>query len=88
MDVFKKGQFELLALAETKLKGNGKVSCCGVNSIIVGVQGLTILLNDVWHLVVIDFGCVSSRILWIKFKFSKVKICVVVWYGPNEGALR
>ena len=33
---------------------------------------------------VVDFGCVSSRILWIKFKFSRVKVYVVVGYGPNE----
>ena len=42
-------------------------------------------LNDVCHSAVVDFGCVSSRILWIKFKFSRVKVCVVVEYGPNEG---
>ena len=34
---------------------------------------------------VIDFGCVNSRILWIKFRFSKVTNCVVVGCGPNEG---
>ena len=28
---------------------------------------------------------VSPRILLIKFKFSRVKVCVVVGYGPNEG---
>ena len=33
---------------------------------------------------VIDFGYVSSRIFWIKLKFSRVKVCVVVGYGPNE----
>ena len=33
----------------------------------------------------IDFGCVSSRILWIRFKLLKDKGCVVVGYGPNEG---
>ena len=33
----------------------------------------------------IDFRCISSRILWIKFQFSRVKVCVVVGYGPNEG---
>ena len=33
----------------------------------------------------IDFGCVSSRILWIKLKFSRVNSYVVVGYGPNEG---
>ena len=34
---FRKGKFELLALSETKLRGNGEVSWCGVNGIIVGV---------------------------------------------------
>ena len=28
---------------------------------------------------------VSSRILWIKFRFPRVKVCVVVGYAPNEG---
>ena len=57
-----------------KLKGNGEV-CCGVNGI-AGVQeierareGVAILLNDVGHSAVIDFGYVSSRILWIKLVF-------------------
>ena len=78
------GKFELLAFTETKLKGNGEVSWCGVNSIIAGVQemerareGVSVLLNIVWNIAVIDFQCVGSRVLWIKFKFSKVKVCVV-----------
>ena len=65
---------------------------CGVNGLIAVVQemerakrGVAILLNDVWHSAVIDFECVSSRILWIKLKFSRVKVCVVVGYGPSEG---
>ena len=37
------------------------------------------------HNVVRDLGCVSSRILWIKFKFSKVKAFVVGSYSPNKG---
>ena len=63
-----------------------KVSWCGINGIILDVQeierakkGVAILLNDA----VIDFGCVSSIILWIKFKFSRVKVCVVV--GTDSG---
>ena len=91
VDVFREGKFELLALMNTKLKGNGEVSWCGVNGIIAGVQEMerareemTNWLNDVWHTVVVDFGCVSSRILWIKFNFSRVEVCVVVGYGPNE----
>ena len=45
---------------------------------------MVILLNDVWHSTMIDFRWASSRILWIKFRFSRVKVCVVVGYGPNE----
>ena len=52
VDVFRGGEFELLALTKTKLKGNGKVSWCGINSIITGAQemeraraGLAILMK-------------------------------------------
>ena len=64
----------------------------GANGIIAGVQevervreGVAVLLNDAWHSAVIDFGCVTSRALWLKFRFSRVKVCVLVGYGPNEG---
>ena len=48
-------------------------------------ERVAVLLNDVWHRAVVKFGCVSSRILWNKFKFSRVKVCLVLWCGPNEG---
>ena len=41
--------------------------------------------NDVCHSAVIDFGFFSSKVLWIKFRFSRVKVCVVIGYGHNEG---
>ena len=85
VDVFRKRKFEFLALIETKLKGYGEVSCCGVSGIIADVQeiervkeGVAVLMNDGWHSALIDFGCVGSRILWVKFRFSRVKVCVVV----------
>ena len=34
---------------------------------------------------VVDFGCVSFRILSIKFKFLQIKVCMVVGFNPNEG---
>ena len=53
----------MLALTETKWKGNGEVSWFGVNVIIGRVEdmerareGVAILLNDVWYSVVINFG--------------------------------
>ena len=36
-------------------------------------EGVAILLNNRWHIAVVDFGC------------SRVKVCVLVGYGPNEG---
>ena len=42
-------------------------------------------MNYVGHSAVLGFGCVSTRIIWIKFKFLRVKVCVVVGYGPDEG---
>ena len=43
----------MLALTETKLKGNGEVSWCGANGIIASVQeierarkGVDVLMND------------------------------------------
>ena len=65
VDVFGIGNFELLTLTETKLKVNEEVSWCEVNGIIAGAQmeiareSVTVLLNDVGHSAVIDFGCIS-----------------------------
>ena len=42
-------------------------------------------LLPVRHSAVIDFGCVSFKILWIKLRFSRVKVCVVMGYGLSEG---
>ena len=47
-------------------------------------DGVAVLLNDVQHSAVAISGYVSSRILWIKYNFSSVKVCVVVGYGANE----
>ena len=88
MDIFKKGKFELLALKQMRLRGKGEVSWSGdtgVHEMERARERVAILLNDVWHSAVVKSGYVSSRILWIKFKFSRVKVCVMVGYGPTEG---
>ena len=81
MEIFKKGKLVLLALTKTKLKGKGELSWSGVNVIFAGVheverarEGVAILLNDVWHSAVVKSGYVSSRIIWIKFRYSRVKV--------------
>ena len=69
LGVFRKGKFELLTLAETKLKENGEASGFRVSGtrIISYVQeierareGVALLLNDVWYSAMIDFRYVSS----------------------------
>ena len=48
------------------------------------LKGVAFLISNEWRSTVIRFGCVSSRILWVKFKFSRVKVCGVAVYGPTE----
>ena len=49
-------------------------------------EGVAILFNDVWHIAVIDFRCVSSRILWNKF--SRVKVVWLWGTAPVKGLER
>ena len=44
---------------------------------------MAVLLTDVWYSGVIDGGCVSFRILWIKFKFSGLRF-VWWWWGTAQ----
>ena len=50
-------------------------------------EGVAVQLSDVWHSAMIDFECANSRVLWIKFEFSRVKVCVVelVKKGRDSG---
>ena len=36
-----------------------------------GRENVAVLVDDVWHIDVIDFGYISSRILCVKLKFSR-----------------
>ena len=47
------------------------------------MEGISLLLKDVCYGVAVELGCVSFRILLVKF--SRVKGYIVVVYGPNEG---
>ena len=42
-------------------------------------EDVAILLNSVWHSVVIDFECVTSRILLLNSNFQGLK--QVLWWG-------
>ena len=46
-------------------------------------EGIAIMLNNVWHTEVINLESISSRIPWIKLKFSRVNVCVLVGIGSG-----
>ena len=63
------------------LYANDLVSWCGVRGIGVRVQeieraqeSVAVLLNDMQHSSVIDFGCVGSRILRLNSNFQELKL--------------
>ena len=62
------------------MKENGK----DVQEIEKAKEFVPILISNVWDSAVIDFGYVSSKALWVEFKFSRVKSFVVVVYGSTE----
>ena len=68
-----------------------KLQCGGINQsmqIERVREGVAVLLNDLWYSVVIDSGYVSSKILYIKFKFSRVKVCVVWGTAPMKDMVK
>ena len=74
-------------MSESKLKGNGEGLWYGAKGIFADIQevqrvreGVAVWMNDVWHSAVTDFGCVSSKTLRVKFKFSRFKVCVGVFF--------
>ena len=78
------------------MKGNGMVSWCGVTWISSDMQeiertmegGGADLLNKVWHSTVVEFGFVSSRILWHNFKLSRFKVCTFVEYISTKEIMK
>ena len=48
---------------------------------------MTVSLNDTTYSLVVKYECINSRILWINFKFGKVKAYIVAAYD-NKGKLR
>ena len=45
-------------------------------------EGIAVLMNGVWHSALINFGCVSYRILCVKFNFSGLKCMWQCCMGP------
>lgn len=39
------------------------------------------LLCGEWYKAIVGFECVKLKIMWVKLKFYKVKVCVLVMCG-------
>ena len=61
VDVSTERKFQLLALTETKLKGNGEVPWCGVNGINAGVQEMERAREGVAILLIMGMGQILER---------------------------
>ena len=67
-----KGKVRVAYLDGDEIEGSGvNVIFTGVHEMERTREGVAVLLNDMWHSEVVTSGYVSSRILLIKFKFSR-----------------
>jgi len=89
VDVFKRGKFDVLGLCETNLKGREDFVWNDVHGVRSGregagrgKEGVAVLLSDEWYKALVAYKCICSRVMWVKFKFDRVKVCLVVAYGP------
>ena len=89
-DIFKERKFDIFALCETKVKGQGVEDWDGQRVIVSGVsercrarEGVGLIIaNRLWGRVK-DYKCVSSRIVWVKLNVRGEKLVVVSAYGPG-----
>lgn len=49
-----------------------------------GSRGIEALMSDLWHSFMVKFVCESYRIIMFKFKFERVKVCLVITHGLPE----
>ena len=87
--IFKESRMGLLGLCEINLKGNEKFLWNDVHGVRAGMkgrerakEGVGVLMNEEWYKALVKYECVSSRVIYVKFKFKRVKMHIVVAYGP------
>ena len=90
VDMFVERKLDVLALSETKVKGQGVQDWEGHRVIVSGVaercrarEGVGLIISGrLWGRVK-DYKCVSSRIVWVKLNISGRKVVIVSVYGPG-----
>ena len=72
-DIFGKGKFELLALSETKLEGNGDGITTGIQEIEMDREGMPILMNDMCRGAVVDLDLLAQEPYGLHSSFQGLK---------------
>ena len=90
VDIFKNRKMDILALSETKVKGSGlrewegqKVIVSGVSERCRAKEGVGIMLSGQMWSRMLDYKCVSSRLMWVKLNLNGEKLNVVSVYAPG-----
>ena len=90
VDMFKERKLDVLALSETKVKGEGVHEWEGERVIISGVsercrarEGVAMVISGRLWGRVREYKCINSRMMWVKLKVNGEKVVVVSVYGPG-----
>ena len=90
-DIFRKRKLGLLALSETKMKGQGECDFGGVGGRYAGVdvnerarEGVAILVSEEVKEWVTEWREVSSRMMWVKLRMDQEIWVVISAYGPGR----
>ena len=89
--MFRRRKLGILALCETKMKGQGACDFGGVEGRYSGVavgehasEGVAILVSEEVKGWVTEWREVSSRIMWIKLKLERETWVIISAYGPGS----
>lgn len=89
-ELFERRKLDVLALSETKMKGQGESMFGNVKGRISGImngrakEGVALLLSDRMNECVTEWKEVSSRVMWVKVKWESEVWVFVSVYGPGK----
>ena len=89
--MFRRRKLGILALCETKMKGQGDCDFGGVEGRYSGVaveahasEGVAILVSEEVKGWVTEWREVTSRIMWVKLKIERETWVIISAYGPGS----
>ena len=90
VDIFNERKLDVMALSETKLKGEGERMWEGQRVIVSGVsercrarEGVAVLISGRLWGRVRDYKCISSRLMWVKLRMNGENVVIICVYGPG-----